>query len=27
VLFNIWCALHYWWALKTIKQDFERAPA
>jgi hypothetical protein len=27
VLFNIWCAIHYYWCLKTIKQDFDRAPA
>jgi MFS family permease len=26
VLVNIWCAIHYWLALKTIKQDFDRAP-
>ena len=27
VLFNIWCAMHYYWCLKTIKQDFDQAPA
>lgn len=26
VLVNIWCAMHYWWCMKTIKQDFDRAP-
>jgi len=26
VLVNIWCAMHYWWCMKTIKQDFARAP-
>ena len=26
VLVNIWCALHYYLATKTIRQDFERAP-
>ena len=27
VLVNIWCAAHYYWATRTIKQDFENAPA
>ena len=27
VLVNIWCAVHYYLATKTIKADFERAPA
>ncbi|MCG8506689.1 MAG: MFS transporter, partial [Sphingomonadales bacterium] len=26
VLVNIWCAMHYWWSAKTIREDFERAP-
>ncbi|MCG8413923.1 MAG: MFS transporter [Pseudomonadales bacterium] len=26
VMVNVWCAIHYWFAAKTIKQDFERAP-
>lgn len=26
VLVNIWCALHYYWSAKTIREDFERAP-
>lgn len=27
VLVNIWCAMHYYWCTRTIKADFERAPA
>ena len=27
VMANVWCAMHYYWAAKSIKQDFERAPA
>jgi NADH:ubiquinone oxidoreductase subunit 2 (subunit N) len=27
ILVNIWCAAHYYWCLKTINQDFDRAPA
>ena len=26
VLVNIWCALHYYWATRTIRADFDRAP-
>lgn len=26
VLVNCWCALHYYWAAKTIRKDFENAP-
>ena len=26
VLVNIWCALHYDWATRTIRADFDRAP-
>ena len=26
VMVNVWCAIHYWFAAKTIKQDIERAP-
>jgi hypothetical protein len=25
VLVNIWCALHYYWATKTIRDDIELA--
>ena len=27
ILVNIWCAAHYYWCLKTISQDIDRAPA
>jgi len=27
VMVNIWCAAHYYWATRTIRQDFENAPA
>ncbi len=27
VLVNAWCAIHYYLATRTIKEDFERAPA
>ena len=27
VMVNIWCAAHYYWSARTIKQDFENAPA
>ena len=27
VLVNVWCALHYYWAARTIAADFETAPA
>ena len=26
VMVNCWCALHYWWAARTIRADFDRAP-
>jgi MFS family permease len=26
VLVNCWCALHYYWASRTIRKDFDRAP-
>jgi len=26
ILVNLWCAAHYWLCMKTIKQDFNRAP-
>ena len=26
VIINLWCAVHYYWCLKTIKRDFDRAP-
>ncbi len=27
VLVNIWCAVHYYWSARTIKEDFDNAPA
>jgi hypothetical protein len=26
VMVNLWCALHYYWATRTIRADFDRAP-